>query len=160
MTECTFCRIVAGELPASMVWEDEHTLAFVDLRQAQIGHALVIPKEHCPDIRSLSDESGAHLMATVIRVSRAVSQVYPGDGLSVWHSAGQGANQEVPHLHFHVHPRTVGDGLLRVYPQSPEEPRRETLEAIAAKIRGATALKHDGADGSPPSTSSPDAPGP
>ena len=135
VTECTFCQIVNGQLPAAMVWEDKHTVAFVDLRQAQIGHTLVVPRQHCPDIRSLSPESGAHLMSTLIRVAKAVSEIYPGDGLSVWHSAGPGAHQEVPHLHMHVHPRTAGDGLLRIYPESPEEPRREVLEEIAQRIR-------------------------
>ena len=135
MTDCAFCQILSGQLPAAMVWEDEHTAAFVDLRQAQSGHTLVIPRAHVSDIRSLSQEGGSYLMSTVIRVARAVSEVYPGDGMSIWHSAGPGAHQEVPHLHVHVHPRTVGDGLLRVYPDSPEEPDREVLEEIAQRIR-------------------------
>jgi histidine triad (HIT) family protein len=73
----------------------------------------------------------------VARIARAVDAVFPADGLSVWHSAGAGANQEVPHLHFHVHPRRVGDGLLQIYPQSPAQPDRITLDEWGDRVRSA-----------------------
>jgi histidine triad (HIT) family protein len=76
-------------------------------------------------------------MHGVARVARAVDRVFPSDGLSIWHSAGEGANQEVPHLHFHVHPRRRGDDVLRVYPASPELPRRAVLEEWAGRLRAA-----------------------
>ena len=76
-------------------------------------------------------------------------RVFPSDGLSVWHSAGAGANQEVPHLHFHVHPRRLGDGLLRVYPAAPELPGRPTLDAWAAQLRAALGPAEPTAESSP-----------
>jgi len=135
MHDCLFCSIVAGSEPASVVYQDEHTIAFMDPRQFHPGHLLVIPKAHVPDIRSLRAVDAGPLMLLLAAAGRAVDAVFPADGLSIWHSAGPGANQEVPHLHFHVHPRVAGDDLLRVYPSSPTEPARAVLDARAAKIR-------------------------
>jgi histidine triad (HIT) family protein len=132
---CAFCEIASGNAPASIVWEDDTVLAVVDLRQFHAGHTLVMPRKHVPDVRDLDDATGAALMALLIRVTRAVSVVFPSDGLSLWHSIGAGANQEVPHLHIHVHPRLVGDELLRVYPSLAALPDRSTLRDYAEKLR-------------------------
>jgi histidine triad (HIT) family protein len=91
------------------------------------------------DIREADDATATAVMRLVARLARAVDGCFPSNGLSVWHSAGAGANQEVPHLHFHVHPRLAGDGLLRVYPDSPTSPDRVTLEAWGTKLRKALA---------------------
>ena len=140
--DCPFCGIAAGDLPASVVWDDRQTVAFLDLRQFHSGHVLVIPRLHVPDIRAVDDATARAVMATVVRIARAVDRVFPNDGLSVWHSAGEGANQEVPHLHVHVHPRHLGDDVLRVYPSPPRLPERSTLDEWAARIRDA--LDRDG----------------
>ncbi|MES2522446.1 MAG: HIT family protein [Gemmatimonadota bacterium] len=132
---CVFCDIVRGTVPATIVLEDGLVIALLDLRQANPGHVLVIPREHIPDIRSASDAIAAVINVTVARVARAVSSVFPNDGLSIWHSIGEGGNQEVPHLHYHVHPRLIGDGLLDVYPTPPALPPRETLEQWGATLR-------------------------
>jgi histidine triad (HIT) family protein len=134
---CPFCEIVAGRLPATTVDSDVHALAFLDVRQHHPGHVLVISRAHVADIREADEATAAAVLVMVARVARAVDAAFPGDGLSVWHSAGAGANQEVPHLHFHVHPRRVDDGLLRVYPRPPALPDRSTLEAWGARLRGA-----------------------
>jgi histidine triad (HIT) family protein len=119
----------------SMVHRDADTMAFMDLRQFHPGHVLVIPLAHVPDIRTATDAQAASIMLVVARVARAVTAAFPGDGVSIWHSAGEGANQEVPHLHFHVHPRRIGDDVLRVYPAPPELPARGTLDAWAERVR-------------------------
>lgn len=134
---CTFCQIVSGQLDATVVREDEHTIAFLDLRQFHAGHVLVIPREHVADIRDARDELAAAILVAVARVARAVDAAFPNDGLSVWHSAGAGAKQEVPHLHFHVHPRYIGDDLLRVYPSAPAGPDRVVLETWGKRLRAA-----------------------
>jgi histidine triad (HIT) family protein len=139
--DCAFCGIVAGDVPASLVWEDEATLAFLDLRQFHAGHVLVIPRAHVPDIRVVDASTAESVMRTVVRVARAVDRVFPGDGLSIWHSAGEGANQEVPHLHIHIHPRHSGDDVLRVYPSSPPLPERASLDRWAASLRVELASK-------------------
>ena len=137
--DCVFCRLLAGDVPASLVWTDERTIAFLDVRQYHPGHVLVIPRRHLADIRAADDATAAAIMRTLVRVARAVDRAFAGDGLSIWHSAGDGANQEVPHLHFHVHPRRAGDGVLRVYPSPPDHPDRATLDSWAATLRSAIA---------------------
>ena len=137
LASCAFCEIVAGRMPATLVASDETAIAFLDVRQFHPGHVLVIPRAHVSDIRTADDKTLAAVMAMVARVSRAVDRACPADGLSVWHSAGEGANQEVPHLHFHVHPRRLGDDLLRIYPRSPECPDRSALDTLGAGVRTA-----------------------
>ncbi len=133
--DCIFCSIAANEAAASVVYRDDQTLAFMDPRQFHAGHVLVIPRAHVPDIRSLRAVDAGPLMLLLTAAARAVDAAFPSDGLSIWHSAGAGANQEVPHLHIHVHPRVVGDDLLRVYPSAPNEPDRHVLDERAARIQ-------------------------
>jgi histidine triad (HIT) family protein len=135
--DCVFCAIAGGAAAASVVMSDETTIAFLDLRQFHPGHVLVIPRRHVPDIRAVDDDTASAVMRAVARVARAVDRVFPNDGLSIWHSAGEGANQEVPHLHFHVHPRRFGDDVLRVYPSPPAGPSREVLDGWADDLRAA-----------------------
>jgi histidine triad (HIT) family protein len=139
---CVFCEIARGARAASIVYQDELTMAFVDLRQFHPGHTLVIPRQHFADVRELDLATGAALMATVSRITRAVGEAFPNEGLSLWHSIGPAAFQEVPHLHIHVHPRMRGDGFLRVYPGSPPTPDKSTRDLYAARIR--EALAQDG----------------
>ncbi len=132
---CVFCEIAARRAAASIVHVDTLTLAFVDLRQFHPGHTLVIPRRHLADIRELDPETGAALITTLAQISRAVSAEFPNQGLSIWHSVGEAAIQEVPHLHFHVHPRLIGDKVLRIYPAAPATPARDVLECYAQRLR-------------------------
>jgi len=132
---CVFCEIVQRTRPASIVYEDDLTMAFMDLRQFHPGHTLVIPRRHIPDVRDLDATTGAALMAAITRITRAVDAAFPSEGISLWHSIGPAAFQEVPHLHIHVHPRTTADGFLRVYPGKPPSSDRATRESHAARIR-------------------------
>lgn len=134
---CVFCEIIQGRAAASVVAEDELTLAIVDLRQFHAGHVLVIPRRHVVDIREADDDIAAAVFRMTARVARAVDRLFPSDGLSIWHSAGEGANQEVPHLHVHVHPRFFGDDVLRVYPHAPATPERRVLEEYRVRLMGA-----------------------
>lgn len=136
---CVFCEIIAGRLSASIVAENDSVVAFVDLRQFHPGHMLVVPRAHISDIRFANDETAAALMQMVARVARAVDRTFPNDGMSVWHSIGEGANQEVPHLHFHIHPRLMGDDMLRIYPHSPATPERRTLQVWGEQVAQALA---------------------
>lgn len=132
---CVFCAIVRGDAPAAIVHADALTLAFVDLRQAVPGHVLVIPREHLPDVRALDQTTGAALMAMTVRITRAVGEAFPNEGLSLWHSIGEAAFQEVPHLHLHVHPRRIGDGLLTIYPTQPSNVDLGERERLAGILR-------------------------
>ncbi len=132
---CVFCGIVNRLVPASIVLEDARTLAFIDLRQANPGHVLVIHRIHINDVRELDWETGAALMHSVSRITRAVGQAFPNNGISLWHSIGEAAFQEVPHLHMHVHPRLDNDRILRVYENLPENVDAATRERYAVMLR-------------------------
>jgi len=132
---CVFCEIAQGTRTASIVYEDDLTMAFVDLRQFHAGHTLVIPRRHIPDVREIDAATGAALMATISRMTRAVDAAFPSEGISLWHSIGPAAFQEVPHLHVHIHPRKTGDGFLQVYPGELPTSDRATRDSYAARIR-------------------------
>ena len=132
---CIFCEIASKRAPASVVFEDELTLAFVDLRQFNPGHTLVIPRQHLHDVRELEPSVGCALMQTLSLITRAVGDSFPIQGISLWSSIGEAAFQEVPHLHFHVHPRLIDDQVLRVYPVEPENTESDVLEQYAHRLR-------------------------
>ena len=138
-TDCVFCEIMAGRAPGDLVYEDTLTVAFIDPRQHNPGHVLVVPRKHVNDIRQLDSRTGAQLMNTLIRITRAVDRAFPNEGMSVWHSIGPAAFQEVPHMHLHVHPRRLDDGLLRVYPGAPIDAEPTTRAAYAEHLRLALA---------------------
>jgi histidine triad (HIT) family protein len=133
-TTCVFCQIIAGKAVASMVYQDELTAAFVDLRQANPGHVLVVPKQHLNDIRELDTVTGSALMSTLVKITKAVDVAFPNDGFSVWHSIGPSAFQEVPHLHLHIHPRLPNDDLLRIYPSKPVDVEQDIRDVYAQRI--------------------------
>ena len=110
-------------------------MAFIDMRQFHPGHTLVIPRKHVQDIRHLDEKTGAAFLATLIRITSAVDAAFPKEGMSLWHSIGPAAFQEVPHLHCHIHPHKMADGVLRVYPSSPPNPDEATGDGYAERIR-------------------------
>ena len=134
--ECIFCQIVAGEAEASIAYQDESTLAFMDLRQFHPGHTLVLPRRHVRDIYGPDDETGGSLMAAISRVAEGVREAFKPHGINIWQSNGA-PWQEVFHLHFHVLPRWRDDGLLRFAPPNRARPSRKELDEQAAKIRSA-----------------------
>ncbi len=135
MSDCVFCGIVSGRVEVSVVFEDDWSMVFMDLRQPNGGHVLVIPRQHVPEIYGLEPSVGARLMEAVVETARAVRSSLRPEGLSVWQSNGEAAGQEVPHVHFHVLARWAGDELLRVYPQKPSYPSRSELDEMASRIR-------------------------
>jgi histidine triad (HIT) family protein len=139
VTGCIFCEIMSGRAPADIVYQDDLTVAFIDPRQHNPGHVLVVPRIHINDIRELDPQTGAALMDTLIKITRAVSQGFPHEGMSLWHSIGPAAFQEVPHMHMHVHPRRIGDGLLRVYPGVPVDADPGVRASYAERLREALA---------------------
>lgn len=136
--DCVFCGIFSGDRPHSIVCEDEATVAFMSIRQQGEGHVLVIPRTHVEEVFDLDPEAGAAVMATTIRVARAVRRVYEPEGLHLWQSNGPAAGQEVPHFHMHVMPRWHDDGLLQWHPkEGPVYPPPEALDEQASRIGSA-----------------------
>ena len=110
-SECIFCKIVAGEISSIPVYEDAHTLAFMDINPIAYGHTLIIPKQHWQNLYEIPDDQLGHVSATVKRVATAISKALVPDGVSLVQANGKGAAQSVLHFHMHIIPRTLGDGL-------------------------------------------------
>jgi len=134
VSDCVFCRIVARQIPATVVHEDEHTLAFMDAGQVNPGHVLVAAKAHRENVYALDDAQAGAVFRSVARVARAVRAAFAPPGLSVYQANGQPAGQTVFHFHVHLVPRHDGDGMSLTWPV--KNPPREKLEEYAAKIRG------------------------
>lgn len=108
-TDCVFCRIAAGELPAAKVYEDSDTLAFMDIGPVIKGHTLVIPKRHYNPITGTPVNVLAQLIAVVQKIAKAHVEGLGADGLNITQANGTVAGQIVPHIHFHVIPRFQDD---------------------------------------------------
>lgn len=109
--DCIFCKIVAGDIPCSRVYEDDQVLAFLDIGPLASGHTLVIPKRHARLITELSADESAALFGQVPRLAQAVLASTGAEGLNVLQNNGGCSGQEVPHVHVHLIPRAPGDGL-------------------------------------------------
>jgi histidine triad (HIT) family protein len=133
MTDCVFCRIVARQIPATVVHEDEHTLAFMDLGQVNPGHVLVAVKAHAENLYALDDAQAGAVLRAGARVARAIREAFKPQGLSVYQANGKAAGQTVFHYHLHLVPRHEGDGMALTWPV--KNPARGELEAYAARIR-------------------------
>jgi histidine triad (HIT) family protein len=108
---CIFCAIVAGQSPATVVYEDEHTLAFMDINPATPGHVLVVPKRHARDIFDVGEGDALHVMRAVVRVAQGVDKALQPDGVNLIQTNRPAAFQSVYHFHVHVIPRWWGDGI-------------------------------------------------
>jgi len=133
MSDCVFCRIVAKEIPATVVYEDEHTLAFMDIGQVNPGHVLVAVKKHAENIFALEEAQAAAVFRSAAKVARAIRGAFEPPGLSVYQANGAAAGQTVLHLHIHLVPRYEGDGMALTWPV--KNPPREKLAEYAEKIR-------------------------
>lgn len=133
MSECVFCKIVAKQIPATMVHEDEHTFAFMDIGQVNPGHVLVTVKKHADNIFALDDAQAAAAFRTAAEVARAIRGAFAPHGLSVYQANGKAAGQTVFHFHIHLVPRYEADGMELTWPV--KNPPREKLENYAQRIR-------------------------
>jgi histidine triad (HIT) family protein len=130
---CIFCRIARKQASASIVYEDEAVLAFLDIRPLSEGHTLIIPKEHYRDIFDIPEELLARVHKVTKRVAVAVQKATSADGISIFQQNGRVAGQEVFHLHVHVVPRHEGRKLGR-FGSAPVV--RDELDRVAAEIKG------------------------
>jgi histidine triad (HIT) family protein len=133
-SECLFCGIVAGDVPAQIVDSDEHTVAFMDINPATRGHALVVPREHTSDLMEISDEDLARTNAAARRLARRMDEVLEPDGFNILNSCGPAAWQTIFHFHLHVIPRYDDDPLK--LPWIPRGADEQEIAAIADRIRG------------------------
>jgi histidine triad (HIT) family protein len=135
MSDCVFCRIVARQIPATVVHEDEHTLAFMDLGQVNPGHVLVTVKSHVESLYALDDAQARAVLPAAARIARAIREAFKPAGLSVYQANGKAAGQTVFHYHVHLVPRHENDAMALTWPV--KNPPRDKLEEYAQKIRAA-----------------------
>ena len=131
--ECIFCKIIAGQIPAAKIYEDDTVLAFLDIGPISDGHVLVVPKRHYEKIHECPPEVLADVWTRLGKIAGAVLSVMNSDGYNVLCNNGRAAGQLVDHLHFHIVPRMTGDGVFNRWPafKYPEG----KIEKLAQKIR-------------------------
>ena len=133
--DCIFCKIVAGQIPATKVYEDDASVAFMDLGPLAEGHVLLIPKTHARTMDQLSAADAAAVMGNLPTLVRAVCEATGCEGLNVLQNNGRVANQLVPHVHLHLIPRNVGDAFHFNWPAGSYPEGR--MEQLASEIRKA-----------------------
>lgn len=130
--DCLFCKIVAKEIPAKTVYEDDKVIAFLDINPVKPGHLLVVPKKHSENIGVADDEDIATLAIAVKKLAPAVCAAVSCDGWNLEVNNGNAAGQAIDHTHWHIVPRHKDDGLKHW----PGHPYAEgEADAIAEKIR-------------------------
>jgi histidine triad (HIT) family protein len=136
MNDCPFCGIVRGEEPAWRVYEDDLTIAFMDILPATRGHTLVIPKQHRQDFLDATPEEATALILAAQRIAIAAKEALGADGINIVQATGEAAHQTVYHLHFHVVPRFSGDSVI-IFPRPglPDE-----IAAAAGHLRESLAV--------------------
>ena len=141
--ECVFCRIVAGASDSQAIYEDEATLAFMDIHPANDGHCLVIPKDHFETVFDMPPAAFGTVASTVAKVARVVNEVLRPGGISLVQANGRAAGQSVLHVHVHVLPRRAGDDLLINWDRTGDDDQRfdrdriaEIADRLRSRLRG------------------------
>jgi histidine triad (HIT) family protein len=132
--DCLFCKIAAGEIPATRVREDERTIAFMDINPATRGHLLVIPREHSADLLEIGGGDLAACLSAAQELAGRAKEKLGADGVNLLNSCGRDAWQTVFHFHIHVIPRYTGDPLR--LPWTPAPGDRDEIAAAAAALTG------------------------
>jgi len=133
--DCVFCKIRDGQIPSTRIFEDERTLAFMDINPLNDGHCLVITRAHAPTIFEAAVADLQAAVAAAQRVALALKRALAPDGLNLLQANGAAAFQSVPHVHLHLVPRWTGDGKGFDWPLVPGD--RVRIQGIAEKIRDA-----------------------
>jgi len=132
MSDCVFCKIVAGQIPSIRVYEDDEVLAFMDIGQVNPGHVLVAVRRHAENLYALDETQAAAVARASVRVARAIRDAFAPAGLSVYQANGKPAGQTVFHYHVHLVPRHDADGMHLTWPV--KNPPREKLQEYSAQI--------------------------
>ena len=133
--DCLFCKIVAGEIPGTIVAEDERTVSFMDINPATRGHALVVPRRHAVDLGELDGDDLAACAEAARRLARKAREALGAEGVNLLNSWGQAAWQTVFHFHLHVIPRYADDPLQLPWKPAPGD--EDEIAAAAQALRGA-----------------------
>jgi len=137
MADCVFCKIVAGEIPCTKVFEDGLCLAFMDIGPISPGHTLLIPKAHYETIHQMPADEAAHLARHIPSLAAAVQKAVRAEGINVLQNNGRCSGQEVFHVHVHLIPRWPEDSLGFRWPakQADMDVLKQQADAIAKHLR-------------------------
>lgn len=135
--DCLFCKIGKKEIASEIIYEDDDTLAFLDVHPKAPGHAVIIPKLHAENILALDDKLAAPVLLTVKKVTGTLAKALTPNGFTIGINHGRAGGQVVDHLHIHVIPRFSGDGGKSLH-SVVENPPKESVREIAEKIRKQT----------------------
>ncbi len=129
MSDCIFCKIISGEIPSFKIYEDDYTLAFLDIFPHAKGHTVVIPKKHFESMENISLEEWNVLLSAVYKVAKRVEEVLKPEGLNIAINNKPVAGQAVPHMHWHILPRYDGDdgGSVHSIIKNPGDIKPEEL---------------------------------
>jgi histidine triad (HIT) family protein len=131
--DCIFCKVLAGEIPSERVYEDDHTVAVMDINPWTRGHAVVIPRKHAENLFEIEDSELEHVAVAAKRLATKMRDTLGCDGVNLLQSNGRAAWQTIFHLHVHVIPRYDGDPLE--LPTRPQPAKPEELAEVAEEIR-------------------------
>ena len=129
---CIFCKILAGEIPSTAVYEEDDFKAILDVNPAARGHVIILPKNHAANIYELPDEDASKIMIVAKKIATAIEKAYHCDGVNILQNNGEAAGQTVFHLHVHVIPRFKGDTVNIGWKQGDMP---EDLDAICKEIQ-------------------------
>jgi histidine triad (HIT) family protein len=132
-TDCIFCKIAAGQVPTTKIYEDEALVAFLDIGPISDGHALVIPRQHFERLHDCPAELLGEIASHLGKIARAVVAAVNCDGYNVLCNNGRAAGQLIDHVHFHIIPRSSKDGVFNRWPAYKYEEGK--IDQIAAGIR-------------------------
>jgi len=132
--DCLFCKIIAGEIPATILAEDERTVAFMDINPATRGHTLVVPRAHAADVHEIEPEDLCAVAVAAQRIARQAIANLGAKGVNLLNSNGPAAWQTVLHFHLHVIPRYAGDPLKLPWIPAPGD--MDDIRAAAAELTG------------------------
>jgi histidine triad (HIT) family protein len=132
-SDCLFCKIIAGEIPAQIVAQDERTVAFMDINPATRGHTLVVPRRHAANLLEVEADDLAATVLAAQGIARRVTERLGAEGVNLLNSCGPVAWQTVFHIHIHVIPRYAGDPLRLPWTPAPGDP--DEIAAAAAELR-------------------------
>ena len=132
MNNCIFCQIASGKIQGLRIYENDNTLAFMDIAKDVDGHILVIPKKHCKNILDCDAETLSAVIQTVKTVSNHLTEHCGYEGVNLLNASGESAGQSVPHCHIHIIPRKKDDGI-DAWPRF--EGAKEDIQTVFEKVK-------------------------
>lgn len=136
MTNCIFCKIIAGEIPSVKIYEDEHVFAFMDIMPLSKGHALLIPKTHREFVYDMTPEEAGQLFAVAPKIAKAIQETFEPEGMNLLNNNGAKAGQSVFHFHLHFIPRYgQTDGFGAKWMTKEKEFTTERIQELAESVK-------------------------